>query len=246
MNSLRFHQKYTLRKNDISITYFYLNISSKTPCFFNKKYLRKHLNLHLQFGIKMIVKTKEFWDKKYASNSTGWDIGKPSKPLQEYFEQLEDKNLKILIPGSGNSWEAEFLFINGFKNTHIIDISPLAIQNFKLRVPDFPHTNIFEQDFFEHQHQYDLIIEQTFFCAINPELREKYVLKMHELLKPKGKLVGLFFNTPLNSNHPPFGGSRDEYQELFKDQFHFKTFEIANNSIGPRAGNELFINFCKK
>jgi len=49
---------------------------------------------------------KEFWEKKYSNDETGWDIGYASTPLTNYFDQLTNKDLKILIPGGGNSYEA--------------------------------------------------------------------------------------------------------------------------------------------
>ena len=41
---------------------------------------------------------KEYWEQRYTNQETGWDIGSSSTPLKEYIEQLENKNLKILIP----------------------------------------------------------------------------------------------------------------------------------------------------
>ena len=58
--------------------------------------------------------SNEFWTQRYEQNQTGWDIGEISRPLKEYIDQLEDKNLKILIPGAGNAYEAEYLFKQGF------------------------------------------------------------------------------------------------------------------------------------
>ncbi|MFZ4613516.1 MAG: hypothetical protein ACOYNH_07525, partial [Bacteroidia bacterium] len=51
----------------------------------------------------MNVLDQEFWDSKYREKSFGWDLGEVSPPLKEYFNQLEDKNIAILIPGCGNS-----------------------------------------------------------------------------------------------------------------------------------------------
>lgn len=76
-------------------------------------------------------------------------------------------------------------------------------------------------------------------------MREKYVLKMHQLLSTKGKLVGLLFNRTFDSG-PPFGGSQSEYEQLFKDYFDFLKMEVCQNSIPPRANSELFIEFQKK
>jgi len=64
-------------------------------------------------------------------------------------------------------------------------------------------------DFFNHKGEYDLIIEQTFFCALPPTMRQKYVWKMHELLAKDGILAGLLFNRKFEVS-PPFGGSQEE------------------------------------
>jgi len=189
--------------------------------------------------------SKTFWEDRWENLQIGWDIGQVSPPIAEYINQLENKALKILIPGCGNAYEAEFLHKKGFTNVSIVDISIKAIDSFTKRYPNFPKQNIIHSDFFEIDGQYDLIIEQTFFCAINPSLRKKYVQKMITLLKPKGKLIGLLFNTEF-SGGPPFGGDKDEYFNLFENDFTIKTMEKAYNSIKPREDRELFIILEKK
>jgi SAM-dependent methyltransferase len=189
---------------------------------------------------------KGYWNHRYLQGETGWDIGYVSTPLKEYFDQLEAKDLKILIPGGGNSYEAEYLFELGFTNVHVLDISVVALQSFQKRVPDFPSEKLLCQDFFELEDTFDLIIEQTFFCALNPSERPRYVSKMHSLLKENGKLAGLLFNIPLHDDRPPFGGNEEAYRNLFSEKFNIKVMETACNSIPERAGNELFIKLLKK
>lgn len=185
--------------------------------------------------------TDKFWNNRYETNDFGWDIGDVSEPLEKYIEQLDNKELKILIPGAGNAYEAEFLFKLGFKNVYVLDFAEAPLKNIKKRLSEFPNHQLIQQDFFEHRGQYDLIIEQTFFCAINPTLRSKYVQHMRKLLAPKGKLVGLMFNDVLNTDKPPFGGSKEEYEKLFSDSFDIKKMDTCYNSIKPREGRELFV-----
>lgn len=199
----------------------------------------------LNFG-PMIQQNNEFWEQKYVNNNTGWDLGAVSPPLKQYFDQLEDKNIEILIPGAGNAYEAEYLHEQGFKNVHVIDWAQSALDGLLQRVPNFPKNHLHQVDFFKYEGAFDLVVEQTFFCAITPDLRKKYVSKMASLLKPNGKIMGLLFNITLNTEHPPYGGCQNEYEELFKEQFSFHTMEIAHNSITPRQGNELFVIFEKK
>jgi thiopurine S-methyltransferase len=189
---------------------------------------------------------KIFWENQYKEGKTGWNIGNISTPIKEYIDQLTHKNLKILIPGAGNSYEAEYLHINGFENVYVMDIAHQPLNNFYKRNPEFPKNQLLEEDFFNHQQQYDLIIEQTFFCAINPQHRNLYAKKMNQLLKTDGKLVGLLFDFPLTNVGPPFGGSYQEYLATFSPFFEILTIEKSYNSIKPRADREFFIQFKKK
>jgi len=189
---------------------------------------------------------KAFWDNKYTNEKLGWDIGYISTPLKDYIDQLADKNLKILIPGAGNGYEVEYLFNRGFTNIHVVDIARQPLDNLKNRMPHFPDGQLIHLDFFELcESNFDLILEQTFFCALDPSLRESYAIKMNNLLKEKGKLVGLLFDFPLTEKGPPFGGDIYEYKKLFFGHFKIKTLERAHNSIKPRNGNELFFIFEK-
>ena len=187
-----------------------------------------------------------FWENRYISKTTGWDLGKVSTPLKEYFDQLTNKDISILIPGGGHAHEAEYLHNQGFENVFVNDITSSALENLKKRVPTFPKKNLLHSDFFNLNQKFNLIIEQTFFCALDPKLRPDYAEQMHHLLKDSGKLVGVLFNVPLNKDHPPFGGNKEEYQAYFQPYFKIKTMEACYNSVESRDGKELFINFLKK
>ncbi|WP_430425292.1 methyltransferase domain-containing protein [Maribacter litoralis] len=185
-----------------------------------------------------------YWTERYKNNNTGWDIGYPSTPIKEYADQLTDKSIQILIPGAGNAYEAEYLWKAGFVNTHILDISIIPLQEFKKRNPDFPKENMHQSDFFEFSGQFDLIIEQTFFCSFVPvdENRNAYAKQMASLLKPKGKLAGLWFNFPLTDDMEkrPFEGNKELYIKYLSPYFKTITFDPCYNSIAPRQGKELF------
>ena len=193
---------------------------------------------------------KKYWTQRYLDNNTGWDLGSPSTPLKTYIDQLIDKNIHILIPGAGNSHEAEYLFRNGFKNVDVLDISEEPLLKFANKNPDFPTNQLIEADFFTFKGEYDLIIEQTFFCSFppKPSTRHLYAKKMHELLKPNGKLVGLWFTIPLKGDMEkrPFGGNKTEYLGYFSSLFEIRTFEDCYNSVATRANNELFGILLKK
>jgi len=187
-----------------------------------------------------------FWNERWQTNQTGWDVGYASTPLKEYINQYSNKQAAILIPGCGNAYEAEYLTAKGFTNITLIDIAEKAVEKLKEKFKNFPQVKILCEDFFQHQGKYDLIIEQTFFCAQVLERRKEYVEKIASLLNNNGKLVGVLFNINFEKQGPPFGGNQSEYETLFKHYFHIHTMQPCYNSIKPREGSELFINLIKK
>jgi SAM-dependent methyltransferase len=183
-----------------------------------------------------------YWENRYTQGLTQWDLGQASPPITQYIDQLPDRSPKILIPGAGNAHEAGYLHRKGFDQVFVMDISQQPLANFQALYPDFPPQQLLNQDFFRYNAQpFDLILEQTFFCALHPSLRPSYVQHMHRLLSPGGKLVGVLFGVPLNTDEPPFGGDYVEYLALFQPFFKIITMETCYNSIAPRAGRELFI-----
>lgn len=187
---------------------------------------------------------QKFWDGHYQANQTGWDLGKASPPLIDLIDSVENKDMSILIPGAGNAYEAEYLLHKGFANVTVVDIAPTVVEKLQEKYAGNPNIKIVLDDFFNHQGRYDLIIEQTFFCALPPSMRQKYVWKMHQLLNEKGVLSGLLFNRTFEVS-PPFGGSRSEYEQLFHAAFNFNELKVAENSVAPRAGFELFFSFSR-
>ena len=187
-----------------------------------------------------------FWSSRYKSGLVGWDLGTPSPPLYQYLCQLDTKTIAVLVPGAGNAHEITAAWDLGFQNIHLLDFSLLPINNFLKKNPVFPKDQIHHQNFFEHSGSYDLILEQTFFCALDPGLRPKYAEKMFELLKPEGRVVGVLFDRSFSHVGPPFGGSSTEYRAYFEPFFKLEKFEPCYNSIPARMGSELFINMKKR
>jgi SAM-dependent methyltransferase len=184
---------------------------------------------------------KDFWDTLWQNNITGWDLKQVSPPIKSYIDSIKNKDISILIPGCGNAYEASYLLENGFTNISIIDISPTLVDSLQTKFEQYlnKEIKIICANFFELEDKYDIIIEQTFFCALDPNLRENYAIKMKKLLKKDGILVGLLFNKTFEQS-PPFEGSKSEYQELFGKYFNIIKLESCKNSITPRMHKELW------
>ncbi|MEK6452332.1 MULTISPECIES: methyltransferase domain-containing protein [unclassified Myroides] len=189
---------------------------------------------------------KDYWEGRYIENNAKWSVGAITTPLKEYIDQLPNKDIKILVPGLGHGHELLYLHRLGFTNIVGLDLTDIAMRETCDAVSDFPKDKVVLGDFFEHNGQYDLIIEQTFFCSLPKTLRKKYVDKMYDLLLPGGKLVGVLFDCEFKNDEPPFGGSKEEYTTLLSEKLNINLIETAYNSIKPRAGRELFFITIKQ
>lgn len=188
----------------------------------------------------------KYWDQRWQTAETGWDIGYAAPAIMEFMQTVTDKGITILIPGCGNAYEAEALVQAGFKHITLLDISETLVQQLSAKYGDSGAIKIIRGDFFEHEEQYDLIIEQTFFCALNPALRQAYAAKAASLLKENGQIIGLLFNRIFQQEGPPYGGTTPEYEKYFGTLFEINKMEDCYNSIPPRKGSEVFINLKKK
>lgn len=183
---------------------------------------------------------KEFWKNKYEMQATAWNINGYSTPLIEYIDSITDKNAKILIPGNGMSHDAMYAYSKGYKNIFVCDWIEKAKKEFFNRFPTFPTNQFILRDFFELEDSFDYIIEQTFFCALHPKERLKYLQKTKQLLRNDGYFSGVLFNHPFSEEGPPFGGQMQYYKELFSNYFEIEKLELCYNSIKPRKNRELF------
>lgn len=193
----------------------------------------------------MNINSPEYWNKRWLQKQTGWDIGYASTSIIAFMNQYPDRDAAILIPGCGNAYEAEALYEKGFRNITLLDISDNLVKALEEK---FRSTSIKVvcDDFFNHQGYYNVIIEQTFFCALPPVMRAGYAQQAHQLLQDKGKVIGLLFDREFEQEGPPFGGSKAEYSAYFQPYFRICKMETCYNSIPPRQGSELFIHLEKQ
>ena len=192
--------------------------------------------------------SREDWQDHYDSNDLGWDLGQVAPPFVELREKGKLPLGKVLVPGCGRGHEVIFLSENGFEVTGI-DFSEGAVtylgnalkkRNLKGRV--------LHQDFFSlddtHDGVYDLVIEQTFFCAISPRQRQDYVLKVSRMLKPGGMLVGLFYHTDKQGG-PPYNTTREDIETHFSENFEIQELDKTSLSSEQRKGKE-WLGILKK
>ncbi|MCO5142494.1 MAG: TPMT family class I SAM-dependent methyltransferase [Oligoflexia bacterium] len=191
------------------------------------------------------------WNDHYLEGITPWDLQGPCPQILEFTkEPWFSSTASILLPGAGRGHDAIALASMGH-NVSAVDFAPGAIKALLQQAKEKKqNVHVFQRDFFSlsndpfHKERYDIIIEYTFFCAIDPKLRANYIKLAHQLLRPNGYFAGIFFPTTNDKEPPPFVVDREEVLSLFKEGF---TGEICepNISIKPRKGRE-FLGIFKK
>jgi len=149
---------------------------------------------------------------------------------------------EILVPGCGFGYDARALSTSA---NHVIgiDLAQFAISKAK-SFPKVADEEYLQTDLFalprEFDRKFDVVLEHTCFCAIDPKMRVNYVETIVRILKPRGKMVAIFF---LNPDHeedgPPYGASRAELDELFGSEFSLEEEWIPRRTYQGREQREL-------
>jgi hypothetical protein len=160
----------------------------------------------------------DFWNTRYADNTTPWDAGGVPLALERYLSARRDKG-SVLIPGCGSAYEAKYFHVQGWK-TLAIYFSELAVTRAQAQLgelsPLVRQGDFFQQDF--STQKFDLIYERTFLCALPRKLWPQYAQRMAHILTP-GKLLAGFYFFHDEAKGPPFGLHANELETLLAPYF---------------------------
>ena len=198
-----------------------------------------------------ILNSPHYWDEKYNSNNTGWDI-KSSNPV--FVDLLKENKLikpsKILITGSGKGYDAVAAAKENYDVT-AVDFSKKANElASNLADENSVKINFITEDIFDlmnnYKNYFDAVYEYTTFCAIKPARRKEYAKVMSEIIKPGGKLIALLFPVDGRPGGPPFNIDILEFYNFFSKYFIMEISTFKINSIKPRKGKEVLQVYRKK
>ncbi|GIS73588.1 MAG: hypothetical protein CM1200mP10_31650 [Candidatus Neomarinimicrobiota bacterium] len=86
------------------------------------------------------------------------------------------------------------------------------------------------------------------FLCREPRTRQEYERLVYKILKPGGKLIGLWFplDKTIEDGGPPWGITIDEIKSIFKNGWNIEKEEFPDISIQPRKNREKLIIFGKQ
>lgn len=185
-----------------------------------------------------------FWDHIYRDEIGGWELGRATPPLTAWFTATPPGDLRALVVGCGRGHEARMLAGLGARVT-AIDIAPSAIATAQaIRAPDL-EIDYRVQDLFDMPRgpdRFDLVVEHTCFCAIEPQRRDAYIDAVADVLVPGGRLIGLFYAHG-RPGGPPFTVDETSLRQAFQRRFVVDALALAPDSVLTRMGEELLGRF---
>jgi SAM-dependent methyltransferase len=198
-----------------------------------------------------IVDKPAFWEEKYKSNQSYWDM-KTANPV--FTELLDSSDIikpgKMLVTGCGKGYDAVLAAKKMFDVT-AIDFSSVAIDYAKeLAKKENVNINFLTEDIFNLNKKYfesfDVVYEYTTYCAINPERRKEFAEKISSLIKKDGKLVAVLFPVDNREGGPPFNIDVQEFYKNFSEHLYLELSTKQINSIKPRKNKEILQIYIKK
>ncbi|XP_050256862.1 probable thiol methyltransferase 2 isoform X1 [Quercus robur] len=179
------------------------------------------------------------WEKSWEQGVTPWDLGQPTPILVHLHQTGALPKGRALVPGCGSGYDVAAIacperYVVG------LDISDIAIKKaveLSSSLPNASYFNFLKADFFtwNPSELFDLILDYTFFCAIEPDMRLAWAQRIRDLLKPGGELITLMFPISDHVGGPPFKVSISDYEEVLLPM-GFMAVSIVDNelAIGPR------------
>jgi hypothetical protein len=192
------------------------------------------------------------WNQAYIDANTPWDKGMPSPVIVDLLDEIP-LNASIVVPGCGTGNDIVALLQANPLSVIGIDIAPEAIVLLSKRFDGNPVVHPVLGDFVQHAAEHpasaDVVIEHTCFCAIPVAQRSAYASACSETLRPGGKLVGVFYRMPRDTDDitigPPFQTSDAELRELFGATFDLN-ISVANVGFPERLGRELRVVMTRR
>ena len=188
-----------------------------------------------------------FWNQRYAAGETPWVLQEIPLTLRAFLQRSGARG-RVLIPGCGTDHRVVQAFADaGFKIT-AIDFSPVAIAETKKALGNFRSkckprrreiAKIIRADFFKSDFggHFDLVYERTFLCALHPHRWAQYAKRVAQLLRPGGKLIGIFFYGT-ETDPPPFPINQTAAVEIFGKYFRLVRDRKVFDSVPMFAGME--------
>ncbi len=180
------------------------------------------------------MRDQEFWHNKWASNQIGFHLEDVNPLLREHWAALKpQREERVFVPLCGKSEDLVWL-ASKHDDVQGVELSQIAIRSFfaehfytpmvttingQHELYQFDELSIYVGDYFTAPMQStDLIYDRAALVALPQEMREEYVTRLKQLLKPNGRILLVTMDYPQQEmSGPPFSVPQVEVEQLFAE-----------------------------
>lgn len=191
-----------------------------------------------------------FWIEKYRQGHTPWDLGETSAPVRTLIEKDFPPRGRVIVPGCGRGYEAVELAERGYDVTAVDFVeAPLAFLRDRMKARGVT-LEVVRCDLFDlpaaYDGTFDVLLEQTCLNALHPVLHPDYEALAHRLLRPGGRVLGVFMRVPWEDG-PPFDCPPGHVMSLFpRSRWIARGPEPVEPPNSARPGPEYLARFTRR
>ena len=192
-----------------------------------------------------------FWQGIYDEGPPRFDLKGPSAPFVDWLEANQPPAGRAIVPGCGFGHDVLELARRGWDAVGV-DFADTPVQSGRAAAAKAglaAKATFVQQDVLtlDQPAEYDLLFEQTCYCAIEPHRRDEYVRFAARVVKPAGTLVFVVFPVDGRSGGPPFNIGVEEVPLRFAADFDLVRIGAPARASAPaRTGKELFAELRRK
>ncbi len=182
------------------------------------------------------VSTAAYWEGRYRSGETGWDLGGPCPVFVDLLGGAgAPAKGRVAFPGCGRGHDVRLFRAYGYDAIGFdFAVAPEGIP--------FERLDVFELGR-RYPGAFAGIVEYTCYCAIDPARRAEYAASLRAALAPGGWLVALLFPIGEKADGPPFGVLESEIATVLGKGLTLVSLTTPTSSAPDRMGRERLAVF---
>ncbi len=177
---------------------------------------------------------KDFWHERWERAETGFHEGTVNAHLKQYWKKLNIvQESRVFVPLCGKSVDMHWLRAQGYTIAGV-ELSSIAAQAFfqehgyvpqhyvggKFEHYEANNIHVYCGDFFDLSREdmagVQAVYDRASMVALPPDLRERYVQHLLEIMSPGVKILLVAFDYPQQEMQgPPFSVSTAEVEALY-------------------------------
>ena len=190
------------------------------------------------------VSDPKFWDTAYDEKRDGWELGDVTPPIARVLRDEIHGPGRAIVLGCGRGHEVRAAARAGFDVVGVDFAEQPIADAAKMTPPDLAKRITWSRaDIFalEDEAAFDLLIEHTSYCAIDPKRRDEWMRVARKVLKPGGTLLAIFYAHE-RPGGPPYSTTREDARAaLERNGFRIERSETPEDSIERRRGAEFLV-----